>query len=267
MVSPFNPVQSSACENTCNIPYMSPNAALYVDAFYGPLGIPGGVLGKIKLQVCCTATCQESKDIGDVPLVFLLHIFGGTRLLHSALVQVLASSGFADITVAHTFKSFVVEFPYGSVIPSLNDSSWDLAIPGRLGPLQDIRVDDQLVPGSPCMFSAERAAVLGHSFGGSTSIALLMKDSRFVGGLNSYGEQFGEITDMQQPAVLFGTTGATPSPHTSILDPSWAETLRHLKRWNRRVWLHNITHSGFIDVSILYKTGVLSRWAMKAVVM
>lgn len=142
MVSPFNPVQSSACENTCNIPYMSPNAALYVDAFYGPLGIPGGVLGKIKLQVCCTATCQESKDIGDVPLVFLLHIFGGTRLLHSALVQVLASSGFADITVAHTFKSFVVEFPYGSVIPSLNDSSWDLAIPGRLGPLQDIRVDD-----------------------------------------------------------------------------------------------------------------------------
>jgi pimeloyl-ACP methyl ester carboxylesterase len=272
MVSSFYPVQPSACEKTCNIPYMSPNTLPYVDTLLGQIGIPGGAIGKIKLQVCCKATCQESNDIGEIPLVFLLHGFGGTRLLHSALAQALASTGFAVITMDHTFESVVVEFPDGSVVPSLNDSSWDPTIPGRLDHLQDIRVDDvrfvlsqlenkdvaaKLVPGSPCGFNAERAAVLGHSFGGSTSIKLLMKDSRFVGGLNLDGQQFGEITDMQQPAVLFGTTGVTPFPHNSTLDPSWAETLQHLKGWKREIGLNNITHFGFTDVSFLYGTGAL----------
>jgi dienelactone hydrolase len=251
---------------------MSPNAAPYVDAFFGPIGIPAGELGKIEMQVCCKATCQDSDDIGEVPLVFLLHGFGGTRLLHSALARALASTGFAVITMDHTFESVVVEFPDGSVIPSLNDPSWDPTIPGRLDPLQDIRVDDvrfvlselerkdvaaKIVPGSRCRVNAKRAAVLGHSFGGSTSMKLLMKDSRFVGGLNLDGQQFGDITDMQQPAVLFGTTGVTPYPHNSTLDPSWAETLQHLQGWKREIGLNNITHFGFTDVSFLYKIGAL----------
>ncbi|KAF2867276.1 PAF acetylhydrolase family protein [Massariosphaeria phaeospora] len=272
MVSSFYPVKSSACEKPCEIPYMSPNAAPIVEAFLGPFGIQGGALGKIRMQGCCKATCQESNGNGEIPLVFLLHGFGGTRLLHNALAQELASMGFAIITMDHTFESVLVEFPDGTVIRPLNDSSLDTTIPGRLESLQDIRVDDarfvmsqlgskdvvaKLVPDSRCTFNAERAAVIGHSVGGSTSMKLLMKDLRFVGGLNLDGEQFGEITDMQQPAVLFGTTGVTPVPHNSTSDPSWAKTLDHLKGWKREIGLNNISHTGFTDISFLVGTGAL----------
>lgn len=273
MISSFYPIQPSACEKTCTIPYISPNAATYLDVFLNPIGIPSGALEKIKLQVCCQTTYQESSSIDSIPLVFLLHGFGGSRLLHNALAQEIASAGFAVITVDHTFESAVVEFPDGSVIPSLNDSSWDPTIPGRFEPLQDIRVEDVrfvlselqhkdiaakiLPPGSPCTLNISGAAVLGHSFGGSTSLTLLMRDPRFLGAMNLDGQQFGEITDMQQPAVLFGTTGVTPFPHNSTSDPTWAETLEHLKGWKREIGLNNITHFGFADVSFLHGVGAL----------
>lgn len=274
MISSFFPVPSSACEETCTIPYMSHNTAAYVDVFFDRLGtqMPSGQLEKIQLQVCCKTTRQESNDVGTVPLVFLLNGFSNSRLVHSALAQQLASAGFAVITMDHTFESAVVEFPDGSLVPYLNDSSWNPAIPGALDPLQDIRLDDvrfvlsqlgskevvaKLIPGAPCGFNTERAAALGHSFGGSTSIKLIMDDSRFVGGLNLDGSQWGNLTDTERPGVLFGTTGVTPFPHNSTSDPTWAETLQHLKGWKAEIGLNNISHFGFTDISYLNGTGVL----------
>ncbi|OAF98591.1 PAF acetylhydrolase family protein, partial [Paraphaeosphaeria sporulosa] len=273
MLSSFYPVESSKCEQICTAPYVSQNIAPYVDQFGASIGIPSGKLDKVALQVCCKTTGDENKNASNIPLVFLLHGFGGTRLIHSALAEELASAGFAVVTMDHTFESLAVEFPDGSVVTGLNDPSWDPTIPGRLEPLQDIRVDDvryvlsqlksmevaaKVLPGALTGFNTERVAVFGHSFGGSTSIKLLMTDSRFVGALNLDGQQFGTITDMQQPAVLFGTTGVTPNPHNSTIDVTWAETLRHLKGWRAEIGLNNITHFGFTDVSYLNGTGALT---------
>lgn len=273
MISSFYPVQPSACEQTCTIPYMSHNVATYAGTFFAPAGIPPGELEKTQFQVCCKTTGQENRDVSKVPLVLLFHGLSSTRLLHNALAQALASAGFVVVTMDHTFESVAVEFPDGSVVASLYNSTWDPTIPGRLDPIQDIRVDDvrfvlsqlaskdvaaQLVPGASSGFNTERVASLGQSFGGSTAIHLLMKDSRFVGGLDLDGGVFGEITDMQQPAVIVGATGVTPYPHNSSNVPSWAETLQHLKGWKAEIGLKNITHFGFTDVSFLCKTGALT---------
>jgi len=79
-------------------------------------------LGDIQLQACCKTNGRENKDVNKVPLVFLLQGFYGTRLLHSAQAQALASAGFAVITVDHTFESIAVEFPDGSVVAALNST-------------------------------------------------------------------------------------------------------------------------------------------------
>ncbi|KAL1607838.1 hypothetical protein SLS60_002776 [Paraconiothyrium brasiliense] len=267
MLSSFYPVQRSTCEQTCTVPYVSQNVEPFIDQIGGGIGIPSGALDQIALQVCCKTSGEENRNASSVPLVFLLHGFAGTRLLHNALAEELASAGFAVVTMDHTFESIAVEFPDDSVVPGLNDPSWDPTIPGRLEPLQDIRVDDvrfvlsqlrsrevatRVVPGALCGFNTEHVAVLGHSFGGSTSIKLLMTDPRFVGGLNLDGMQFGNITDVQQPAVLFASMG-----HNSTNDPTWAETLQHLKGWKAEIGLNNITHFGFTDVSYLNGTGAL----------
>lgn len=273
MLSSFYPVENSECEKICTAPYMSQNIASYIDEMGAPIGIPSGKLEKIAMQVCCKMTGDENKNASNIPLVFLLHGFGGTRLLHSALAEELASAGFAVVTMDHTFESLAVEFPDGSIVKGLNDPSWVPTIPGRLEPLQDIRVDDvryvlsqlrnidvaaKVIPGALTGFNRERVAVFGHSFGGSTSIKLLMTDPHFVGSLNLDGQQFGTLTDTQQPAVLFGTSGATLNPHNSTTDVTWAETLRHLKGWKAEIGLKNITHFGFTDVSYLNGTGALT---------
>lgn len=272
MLSSFYPVKRAVCQKTCSVPYITRNVAPYIDQYGAAIGIPSGELDKVTLQVCCKTAGDVNKNASSVPLVFLLHGFGGTRLIHSALAEELASAGFAVITMDHTFESLAIEFSDGSVVSGLNDPSWDPTIPGRLEPMQDIRVDDvrfalsqletvavaaKVVPGASSGFNADRVAALGHSFGGSTSIKLLMTDSRFVGGMNLDGQQFGNITDIEQPAVLFGTAGATP-PHNSTIDATWAETLQHLKGWKAEIGLSNITHFGFTDISYLNGTGVLS---------
>ncbi|KAJ4295204.1 hypothetical protein N0V90_007214 [Kalmusia sp. IMI 367209] len=275
MFSFFYPVEQSTCEQTCTIPYIPPKTAPYIDEWLVSLGIkdiPSGDLGRIQMQVCCKTNGKENTDVSKVPLVFVLQGFTGTRFLHGALAQALASNGFAVVTLDHTFESAAVEFPDGTIAHSHNNTSWDPTIPGRLDPLQVIRVEDvsfvlsqlgskevaaKLVPGASCGFNNESAAALGHSFGGSTSIAMLMNDTRFVGGLNLDGAQFGEITDTQQAGVLFGTTGVTPYPHNSTVDPTWAETLQHLKGWKAEIGLKNISHFGFTDMAYLYKSGGL----------
>ncbi|KAK7177857.1 PAF acetylhydrolase [Paraphaeosphaeria sporulosa] len=270
MFSSFYPVERSACEQTCTVPYLTQNVTPYVDQFGAALGVPSGELGKIELQVCCKTNGEENRVASSVPLVFLLHGFGGTRLIHSALAEEIASAGFAVITMDHTFESLAVEFSDGTVVPGLNDPSWDPSISGRLEPLQDIRVDDVLfalsqfksknvaakvIPGASCGFDTERVAVFGHSFGGSTSIKLIMADSRFAGGMNLDGTQYGNVSDTQTPAVLVGSM--TPYPHNSTSDATWAQTLKHLNGWKAEIGVNNITHFGFTDVAYLNATGLL----------
>jgi dienelactone hydrolase len=268
MFSSFYPVEHSICERTCKVPYLPHKVAPYVDKFVAQVEIPSGQLGKIALQVCCKTTGDENRNASNIPLVFLLHGFGGTRSVHNALAEEIASAGFAVITMDHTFESVAIEFSDGSVVPGL---SWDPTIPGLLKSLEDIRVDDVLfalsqfrsrditakvVPGALTGFNTDRVAVFGHSFGGSTSIKLLMADSRFVGGLNLDGSQYGNLTNTTTPAVLFGRTGV--SPHNSTTDATWAETLQHLNGWKAEIGLNDITHAGFMDLSYLNGTGVLT---------
>ncbi|KAK7193419.1 PAF acetylhydrolase [Paraphaeosphaeria sporulosa] len=273
MFSSFYPVERSACSQTCTIPYISPNAAPYIFAMGTELGISSDELGQIAFQVCCTTAREASRTVSDVPLVFLLHGLGGTRLLHSALAQELASEGFAVLTMDHTFESIAVEFPDGSVVPGLNASDPTITDPERLDPLHQIRIDDvrfavsrlaskevaaKVAPDASCGFNTSRVVALGHSFGGSASIQLLMLDSRFVGGLNLDGNQHGNISDAQQPAVLVGAAGATAYPHNSTTDPSWAETLRHLKGWKAEIGVTDMAHMGFTDLAYLSGIGALT---------
>ncbi|KAF2447527.1 hypothetical protein P171DRAFT_470780 [Karstenula rhodostoma CBS 690.94] len=269
MLSSFYPVERSACSQTCTVPYISRNAAPYIFATGTQLGISSDELGAIALQVCCKTTGAGNSNASEVPLVVLMHGLGGTRLLHNALAQELASAGFAVVTMDHTFESIAVEFPDGSVIPGINDTT----NAGPLEPLHDIRIADvrfavsqlkrrevaaKVAPGVSCRFSTKRIVALGHSFGGSVSINLLMLDSRFVGGLNLDGNQHGNITDTHQPAVLVGAAGVTPYPHNSTTDPTWAETLRHLKGWKAEIGVTDIAHMGFSDLAYLSGIGALT---------
>ncbi|KAF2271141.1 hypothetical protein CC78DRAFT_12655 [Lojkania enalia] len=273
MTSIFYPVRHKHCESTCEIPYAPPITARYLDAFAAQHGIPDGTLPSIRMESCCNTTSQATKEVTKFPIAIFSPGLGATRLLYNAMAQTLAASGYIVATIDHTYDAMIVEYPDGTFTPGLDPSYWNIEPPEleeRLTKLLDTRVEDgrfvlsqlgnasvvkSLIPGTTCAFNTKRAAFLGHSFGGATSIAALMKDRRFVGGANMDGTQWGTISNIYKPALLFGR--AEPDTHNSTTDATWQEALDHMKAWKRELGLRNSAHNTFGDTPLLVK---LSGW-------
>lgn len=269
MTSLFYPILRQDCPKICPIPYMPPATAALEDAAFSQFGIPNGTFESIALQVCCNTSSHSAQEATKAPLVLFSPGLGSLRHEYGALAQKVASAGYAVVTMDHVYEAPIVEYPDGSTVLGLNSSYWDPAIPGRLEALLDVRVADarfvltqlgkrdvvkQLIPGATCGFdtkSGKGAAMYGHSFGGATAIAALMKDSRFAGAINMDGSQYGNLTDTKKPAVLFGR--ADPSPHNRTNDETWVAAWTHLKGWKREVALKGVEHITFSDMPLLVK--------------
>jgi dienelactone hydrolase len=276
MISLFYPISKSPCKRLCQIPYMPPLTASYMDASAAGLGVPNGTVESIRLQVCCSTPRKPAVDVAKFPLVLFSPGLQGSRLLYSALAQSLASEGYAVVTMDHTFETGLVEFPDGSAIRGLPDSYFDGTIPGRLESVFDVRIADArfvlrqlsrkdvvntLVPGASSSFSehgtkkALKLGFYGHSFGGALAIAMLLSPSSpLSSAINLDGSQFGNLSDTRNPALFFGR--AEPSPHNRTLDPTWAEAWSHLKGCSREVAARDIEHNTFGDTALLLQMAV-----------
>ncbi|ORY19304.1 PAF acetylhydrolase family protein [Clohesyomyces aquaticus] len=266
MTSLFYPISRNNCPKICPGQYMPPATAALNDQMYGNLGIPNGSFGSFQLQLCCSTPSSAAKEATDAPLILFSPGLGGTRLLYNAFAQSLASAGYAVATMDHVYETAIVEYPDGSIVLGLPGDYWDNTIPGRLESLLDVRVLDarfiltqlgrkdvvqKLIPGSRCGFdiTSGKVAMYGHSFGGATSLATLMRDHRFAGAMNLDGMQYGNNTDTKKPAVFFGR--ADPSPHNRTTDASWVDTWTHLKGWKRELGLKTVEHRTFGDAPLL----------------
>jgi dienelactone hydrolase len=274
MISLFYPVDRKQCNETCPIPYMPPITAAYYDTVVAAFGVSSnGTFESFRLQVCCKPSSKAAEDVTKFPLVLFSAGLGGSRLEYNAVAQNLASAGYAIATLDSTYDSVVVEFPDGSHVAGLNISYWCTeVVPGfctptsNIPPLLDVNVQDAqfvlsqlgehsilktLVPGAAHGFNIDQVAYLGHSFGGATAIRASMKDKRIVGAVNLDGGQFGNITDIHQPALLFGRSD--PVPHNRTDDATWQDTWDHLKAWRQQIGLKNAQHRTFSDLPRLAK--------------
>lgn len=274
MISLFYPIDRKECNQTCLVPYTPPITAAYFDAEIATFGISSnGTFESFQLQVCCKPSLKAAEDVTKFPLVLFSAGLGGSRLKYNVVAQNLASAGYAVATLDSTYDSLVVEFPDGTYVPGLNISYWcSEVVPGfctptsNIPPLLEVNVQDAqfvlgqlgehsvirtLVPGATRGFDTEHVAYCGHSFGGATAIRASMKDKRITGAVNLDGGQFGNITDIHQPVLLFGRSD--PVPHNRTDDTTWQETWDHLKGWRRQIGLKDAQHRTFDDIPMLAK--------------
>ncbi|KAF2703975.1 PAF acetylhydrolase family protein [Pleomassaria siparia CBS 279.74] len=264
LISLFYPVSKQHCHSICPSPYMTPVTASLIDATVAELGVPNGTFGAIRLQVCCGATSEAFKEVSKTPVILFSPGLGGTRLLYSALAQSLAGTGYAVATLDHVYEAQIVEYPDGTLVPSIDPNYFNSSIPGRLESALAVRVADaqfvltqlgsksvaqELLPGATCGFKKGNAGFYGHSFGGATAISTLMQDSRFAGAVNLDGAQYGPLEDTKKPALFFGR--GDPSAHNRTNDATWANAWMHLKGWRREVQLKGIEHLTFGDAPLL----------------
>lgn len=258
MVSSFAPME---CHGTEYIPYMPDAVAAVQDAFFASAGIDNGTFESVEIANC---TPEGAHPKGDAvfPLMIFSPSLGAPRLLYSAMLQAIASTGHVVVSVDHPHDANAVEFPDGTVIrgepraiksnPSLRVKDFDARVQDLGFVLDQLQQENQhIVPRSLSgKINFEKVTATGHSYGGATAAQAMLAFPRFAGGINLDGIMFG-------PVVSKGFTSPRPflefesGTNSKQRDSTWAEFLGALVGWKRELKLDGSAHDSFTDLPIL----------------
>lgn len=269
MITLFTPIPPRSCQQICPVPYMPAQTAELINAGATALyGIPPNTFASISIPACCKTSNSATNSLDKFPLVLFSPGLSGTRLYYSYLAATLSSHGYIVATLDHTFETSVVEFPDGTLVPGLNDTSFDPETPGALDKALAVRVADsrfvlaqlgtsevikKLIPGATCGLNTKRVGFYGHSFGGATALATAAQDARIVAAANLDGRQYGDLSSLRpsQSILFFGR--ADPNPHNATDDETWRTGYAAAKGWKRIIGLKEVAHNTFTDSPFLIK--------------
>lgn len=256
MISRFTPVPPRECTEECRVPWLEPKTradianifAPYLDPFHWPRDL----WGQFELQVCC----KDKSRRHDFPIVLFSPGLNATRLIYSLTGQHLASMGYEVVTMDHPYESNVVWFPDGSVIYGGRITyEWDPDDPDDplMAWAQSVRVADaSFVLDSIGVGPHEKVVAVGHSFGGATSAAIALNDSRVVAAINydgtMYGSKYGSLTGgVNRPILLLASKA-----HTFEIDNTWehfwnATVTNYPGNWIKYLMVTEAAHSTYSD--------------------
>ncbi|KAI0449361.1 platelet-activating factor acetylhydrolase [Xylaria acuta] len=237
---------------------LTPLLAGYLDVL---LSTPPGTFKQFALPSCANAPLARP----DLPLVLFSHGFKGSRLLYAGFLQEFASYGFNVLAVDHPYDAAVVEYPDGRFVYNTLDDS----VPGAVEQDLDVRVQDVIfaldsmtnetitsqIPGLASSSGERRrlrtdhVGILGHSFGGSTTLQATVNDTRFVAGTSFDGPFWGFANRTGTDAPLMLMAALQPSSADWVSE--WATTWPALRAFKRRFDVAGTLHLSFDDFPLL----------------
>lgn len=284
LTSIFLPNKKVNCSDE-TVDYMPPATAQAMVELSALLGavVPDNLYLNMEMEFCKISESCGSK--GGPKEKYPLLIFGpglaGSRLMYSSLGRAMASYGYVVVSMDHTYNSFLVEFPDGSVAaaspevlsgdPALVEGFIEVsdlycaflhrASGSELTPQQDRQKDTsfiidqltdptvsaQIVAGTNVEIDGQKIFAFGHSLGGASAAATLYEDDRLSGALNFDGMMRGPVTTegLDKPLIL---VGRPESPRTEI--PSWNQTFENLRGPAMIVGINGTKHMSFIDLQL-----------------
>lgn len=218
------------------------------------------------------------EQAGGWPIVFFSPSSGGHRTQNTFLCEELASHGYVVVGVDHPYSSSRVAFPEGTVIYSLptdwlqigTQASWKASLPVVEETLQTRAADvlsawRELEKDRSLPIDFQKAAVIGHSFGGAVAAELCRKDRRFQTGANLDGWMFAAVQkEGVAPNFLFAIEddvlwGRNEGPFTDDYSGNarrgtkdYHDTIRRsLRRFGGYLWRPpGARHGDFADLSL-----------------
>ncbi|TGJ78975.1 hypothetical protein E0Z10_g9786 [Xylaria hypoxylon] len=253
MTTLYYPIHDN--QTTCTIDTLyTPLLATYLDTL---VSAPLGTFKKFALPSCVNAPLARP----DLPLVLFSHGYKGSRLLYAGFLQEFASHGFNVLAVDHPYDALVVEYPDGRFVYNTFDES----VAGAVEEDLNVRVQDMIfalnsmnnstitsqVPGlsSSKRLQTSRVGILGHSFGGSTTLQATVNDTRFVAGTLFDGPFWGFANKTGTDAPIMLLAALQPSSEDWVTE--WTTTwplLRSFKRWFD---VAGTLHLSFDDIPLL----------------
>lgn len=219
-------------------------------------GVPYDLLSRTR-----TNAYQDAKPAGrraGLPLVVLSPGFTMPRGTLTALAEELAAGGYVVAGVDHAYENYATTFPDGRVAECVAcDSDSDPGFGTKVVGVRAADVSfvlDRLTgrgakwEGST-LIDASRIAMVGHSIGGASAVAAMLKDPRIRGGIDMDGTTYARIPKrgLSRPFMFMGSAGHAPGGR----DNSWDRDWRLLTGWKRWVVLPGADHQSFTDVPLL----------------
>lgn len=263
------------------VPQMSAAAAAH---FGGPEGAAALNLGMAPGTVGWGATLSHARQdapahprAGRLPVVLYSPGLGDPRTWNTALVDDLASHGYAVVTVDHTYEATEVEFPGGRLATMRIFDGAPPTDPEALSALlrkvvavrvADTRfVLDRLPELNRTRFGdvldLRNVGMFGHSAGGFTAAQAMHDDRRIRAGINMDGQMDyvgGALPDgsrlstvalegLDRPLLLMGTESEGSGDYRQ--QPSWAAFWRNTRGWKANVTLTGSRHASYTDAQAL----------------
>ena len=252
MISVFHPISPAECSPHL-APDFDPITAAFEDTALAPYGVQPGTFELLELQVCQSkANPHHLSAAQNHPLILFSTALAATRLFYNAIAQQLASAGYTVVTIDHPYDADIVAFPDNSTILAVNISTEALVLLDLDTRVKDVSfvLDElskpataaKLIPGLPRKLDVSHVGIFGHSLGGATAATAILRDSRFIAGINLDGAFWGDVIEkgLDKPFLMFA--------HEANIDPTWEAIWPNLKSWKRELMLAGSQHNTFTDL-------------------
>jgi predicted dienelactone hydrolase len=237
-------------------PYVTPKESELILKGGEITGVPFDALSRTR-----TNAYNDAKPMGHkrgLPLVVLSPGFTEPRSSLTALAEDLASRGYAVVGIDHTYENLATTFPDGRIATCVaceldkGKEFWKKLAGSRAADVSFVL--DELTGSRPkwkgsSLIDPTRIAMVGHSAGGASTIAAMLKDSRVRAGINMDGTTFAPIpkSGLSRPLLFLGTQ----AHHSPGGDTTWERDWRLLTGWKRWLVVAGAEHASFTDVSLL----------------
>ncbi len=254
MVSLWYPTRSRSGKRA---PYMTAKESELILKGEEIPGVPYDALSRTRTNALSDA--EPAGREHSLPLVVLSPGFTEPRSSLTALAEELASRGYVVAGIDHTYESLATTFPDGRVTTcvaceaSKDQEFWNAV--GRSRAADVSFVLDELIGAHPkwkgaSLIARSRIAMAGHSAGGASTIAAMLKDTRVRAGIDMDGTTFAPIpgSGLSRPFLFMGTQAMhSPGGKDTTWDRDWA----HLTGWKRWLVVSGAEHVSFTDTALL----------------
>ncbi|WP_254635161.1 dienelactone hydrolase family protein [Paenibacillus sp. GbtcB18] len=189
-------------------PYVS-DSKVYTEAFQQESGLPQlflTSLGQARTHAIEHAALSDAE--AAYPVIIFSHGFRGFEGQNMFQVEQLVSHGYIVAGINHTYDSMASIFPDGRValFDSVKNPESEIEPLEKMDRTNEVWVNDvrfvldqleQLAAADPDQrftgrMDMKRLGMFGHSFGGATTVQMLLSDPRVRAGINMDGSLYGE---------------------------------------------------------------------------
>ncbi|WP_433442335.1 alpha/beta hydrolase family protein [Nonomuraea sp. CA-141351] len=254
MVSLWYPAKSRSGKRA---PYMTAKESELILKGGEVTGVPYDALSRTRTNAFSDAEPAGRKH--SLPLVLLSPGFTEPRSSLTALAEELASRGYVVAGIEHTYESLATTFPDGRVTTCVaceavkGQEFWNKVGQSRAADVSFVL--DELTGAHPAwkgasLIAPSRIGMAGHSAGGASTIAAMLKDTRVRAGLNMDGTTFAPIPEsgLSRPFLFLGAQAMhSPGGKDTTWDRDWVQ----LTGWKRWLVVAGAEHVSFTDTALL----------------